>query len=102
MNFYSLLDARTHLEKPKSAGLYLRLLHGRIDPEQDMDDFGFDGPYIGPLKCAHFTYCSTVSLVFADGTETGPLPDELLGFEGDMIRFGGAYYGDYEVAMVEV
>lgn len=101
MNFYSLMDEHTHLEKPKCAGLYLRLLHGRLDPDQDMNEFGFDGPYIGPLKSAHFTYCSRVSLIFADGVGTGPLPEEIICFKGDLLRFGGVYYGDFELTMVE-
>lgn len=28
---------------------YLHLFHGRKDPNQQMDDWGEDGPYIGPL-----------------------------------------------------
>jgi hypothetical protein len=28
--------------------LYLRLYHGRTDPEQQMEDWGFTGPTFGP------------------------------------------------------
>ena len=30
--------------------MYLRLYHGRVDPDQEMDDWGFDGPTFGPLS----------------------------------------------------
>ena len=36
--------------------MYLRLFHGRTDPQQDMDDWGSDGPVLGPYKFAHRTY----------------------------------------------
>ena len=36
--------------------LYIRLFHGRTDPDQDMDDWGFDGPVLGPYQFAHTTY----------------------------------------------
>jgi hypothetical protein len=36
--------------------LYIRLFHGRTDPDQDMDDWGSDGPVFGPYEFAHTTY----------------------------------------------
>jgi hypothetical protein len=38
--------------------LYIRLFHGRVDPEQDMDDWGSDGPIFGPYHFVHTTYTS--------------------------------------------
>ena len=35
------------------AKMYLRLYHGRTDPNQQMDDWGFGGPIIGPLSCSN-------------------------------------------------
>jgi hypothetical protein len=40
--------------------IYLKLMHGRDDPEQQMDDWGFDGPVLGPLEAVHFTYTTHV------------------------------------------
>lgn len=36
--------------------LYIRLFHGRTDPNQDMDDWGTDGPVFGPYEFVHTTY----------------------------------------------
>ena len=38
-----------------TCGLY----HGRTDPSQEMDDWGFVGPTFGPLSCYVHTYCCT-------------------------------------------
>jgi hypothetical protein len=35
--------------------LYLELYHGRDNVNDDMDDWGFDGPIIGPLELMTFT-----------------------------------------------
>ena len=47
--------------------LYIRLFHGRTNPNQDMDDWGFDGPVLGPYQFAHTTYVSHVKLGRSDG-----------------------------------
>ncbi len=39
--------------------MFLRLYHGRTDPDQEMDDWGFVGPAFGPLSCYVHTYCCT-------------------------------------------
>jgi len=45
--------------------LQLRLFHGRADPDEDMDDWGFDGPIIRDIVAIHFTYMSDVNVFFA-------------------------------------
>ena len=47
--------------------LYIRLFHGRTDPNQDMDDWGSDGPVFGPYEFAHTIYTSSVRLGRQDG-----------------------------------
>jgi len=42
--------------------LYIRLFHGRTNPDQNMDDWGFDGPVLGPYKFVHTTYTSRYEL----------------------------------------
>src|SRR5690349_6848040 len=42
--------------------MYLRLYHGRTDPGQNMDEWGFVGPTFGPLSCYVHTYCCTFRL----------------------------------------
>ena len=71
--------------------LYIRLFHGRSDPEQDMDDWGSDGPVFGPCQFVHTTYSSLVRLGSGDGS-----CDELFTVE-DMLYYDGVYYGDWSI-----
>ena len=72
--------------------LYLRLFHGRTNPAQDMDDWGSDGPVLGPYKFAHTTYHCCLKLGRLDGD-----CDELYICQPDMIFYDGVYYGDWSV-----
>ena len=72
--------------------MYLRLYHGRTDPAQDMDGWGFAGPTFGPLSCYVHTYCRTFRIHAECGTE-----EAWLETCDDMIRWGGSFYGDMEL-----
>jgi len=74
-----------------SAMLCIRLFHGRTNPDQDMDDWGFDGPVLDPYQFVHTTYASHVKLGKLDGN-----CDELLIY-GDMLYYDDCYYGDWSV-----
>jgi hypothetical protein len=76
--------------------LYLRLYHGRTHPDQEMDDWGFDGPTFGPLSCYVHTYCSTFRIHAESGYH-----EIWLERHDDMIRWDGCYYGDLEVFMAK-
>jgi len=88
---------------PKETGMYLKLFHGREDPDEALEDWGFDGPTVGPLVWAHTTYKShfRVRLVHPMDWEAMGFPtyDEEPDFEfhDDMIKFGGYYYGDWSL-----
>jgi hypothetical protein len=71
--------------------MYLRLYHGRHDPNEEMNDWGFAGPTLGPLSCYVHTYCSTFRIHGEDTSEVW------LETHGDMIRWSGCFYGDMEV-----
>lgn len=71
--------------------LYLRLFHGRTTPQEDLDDWGTDGPVFGPYEFAHITYASILRLGKQDDT-----CDELHCFE-DLLYYDGVYYGDWTV-----
>jgi hypothetical protein len=71
--------------------LYLRLYHGRHDPNQEMNGWGFDGPTFGPLLSFVQTYCATFRIYGEDDTEYW------LETHDDMIRWDGSYYGDLEL-----
>src|SRR5262245_8326770 len=93
----SIIDQHTPLLIPKgtllaTGKMYLRLYHGRTDPDQVMDDWGFAGPTFGPLSCYVHTYCNTFR-IHGDG-----VTDELwLEKHDDMIRWDGCFYGDMQV-----
>jgi hypothetical protein len=77
---------------PLLAGkLYLQLYHGRTDPEQQMDDWGFTGPTFGPLSCVVQTYFTTVRL------HGEPYQELWLEQCDDMIVWNGSYYGDMSI-----
>lgn len=92
-------------EKPACPGLYLGLLHGRDNPKQKMDGWGFNGPMIGPLRWVHATYTRTVRIAFECGTDALRYfgvreTDHFLKLNGDMLMFGGKFYGDWTVYAV--
>jgi len=76
--------------------VYIRLFHGRTDPEQQMDDWGSDGPVFGPYEFAHTTYSYHVKCGKKDGG-----CDEIFCFE-DMLFYDGVYYGDWTVFGAEI
>ncbi len=103
---FDLFDKHTNVEKPKVGGLYLKLLHGRTPADMELDDWGEDGPWIGPLKWFHCTYMTTLGIGFSSGEEfcsnTGIMADlpSPIYISNDMIYFGGVYYGDWELQLI--
>lgn len=72
--------------------VYLRLYHGRNDPDQDMDEWGFEGPTFGPLSAVVMTYLATIRIY---GHNTS---HELwLETTSDMVHWQGKYFGDFEI-----
>jgi hypothetical protein len=67
--------------------VYLHLYHGRKDPNQDLDDWGEEGPCIGPLDSWHATYMLNIRAYSGSVELFFPTHD-------DMIAFGGMYYGE--------
>jgi hypothetical protein len=60
--------------------VFIHLLHGRDDPKQDMREWGFVGPILGPFEAVHFTYKEHIRCI-ADA-ETGAEIE--LGFHDDI------------------
>lgn len=99
---HQLLARYTHEERPQRPGMYLKLLHGRHSVREEMNDWGADGPWIGPLKWFHCTYLSSIGIGFEDGGEIAPMTagDDLpspMFFSGGLLYFKGMYYGDWEL-----
>jgi hypothetical protein len=42
--------------------MYLRLFHGRNAIDEELHDWGFQGPTFGPLDCFHIIYLTTFSI----------------------------------------
>lgn len=61
--------------------LMLELFHGRDNPEQDMEDFGYDGPTLNNLEFCHITYMAHLSI----DRDEGPIFTALT-FDTDMLR----------------
>lgn len=76
--------------------LYIRLFHGRTNPDQEMDDWGSDGPIFGPYEFVHTTYMWDLKL----GKSRGNC-DELYVYE-DMVYYDGVYYGDWSIFDAQV
>lgn len=66
--------------------MYAQLFHGRTNPKQDMEDWGFEGPVIGPTDFG-MTYGQLRIFDELGDMEFFPM------VEG-CIQFGDAYYGD--------
>jgi len=73
--------------------VFIHLLHGRDDPEQDMPDWGFTGPILGPFEAVHFTYKEHIRGIADAGTGA----EIELGFHGDLLVHDGKFYGDFEI-----
>jgi hypothetical protein len=76
--------------------VYIQLFHGRHTTIEELDDWGFDGPVLGPFPWFHMTYGDDVKLgdpIVVDGKEIEfPVPDN-----DSFIRFLGAFYGDMSI-----
>ncbi|MDP1823344.1 MAG: hypothetical protein Q8L48_08885 [Archangium sp.] len=74
--------------------LSIQLFHGRSDPDEQLEDWGFDGPCLGPLDGVQLTY-GKVRLV-------GPF-DELVSLGGvdDLLFYDGQYFGDARISTVD-
>jgi hypothetical protein len=72
--------------------MYLRLYHGRTDPAQEMEGWGFVGPTFGPLSFYCHTYCCDLRIHAESGTSELRLQQY-----DDMIQWDGCFYGDMEV-----
>ncbi len=77
--------------------MYVRLFHGRKHPNEKLDDWGKDGPIIGPVGVS-WTY-GTLKLhgIDSDGNWTDMEEVATSGPMADLIHCGGMHYGDMEV-----
>jgi hypothetical protein len=72
-------------------GVYIELFHGRSPKDEELDDWGVNGPLFGPYTCVHQTYMSTIRLMKANGDE------DMLWVVEDLVYYDGVYYGDFTI-----
>ncbi len=70
--------------------VYINLFHGRDTAEQEMDDWGYEGPVLGPFDYVHITYNSEVKW-----HEAGE--DKYITIYNDLFPWGGKFYGDWSI-----
>lgn len=70
--------------------MYLHLFHGRSDPAQQMNDWGFDGPTFGPTGGVQVTSACHIQLMVGDAML-------VLRVDGSMVYYDGEWYGGWVV-----
>jgi hypothetical protein len=84
------------MSETKEKKLYIRLFHGRKAIDEELNDWGEDGPVLGPLKWVHTTYATTLHIC-NEGELDGGVIDT---YEG-MVYYNGMYYGDWSVFITD-
>jgi len=89
-------------DTPEQPGLYLGLYHGRKTIDEQLEDWGNNGPVIGPLEYVHTTYATHIKLKFKhaeDARKYGFNPDAMidLDIQEDMVFYQDCWYGDWTV-----
>lgn len=79
-------------QKTPAAGLYLQLFHGRKNIDDKLDDWGEQGPFLGPFTFVHTTYAVHIKFGMPDGDDR-----HWLTIVNDMVYYNGMYYGDWSV-----
>lgn len=72
--------------------VYLYLFHGRRDPKENLDNWGENGPVLGPLDYVHTTYGSCVKWGYGQREKEGHFT-----IVDDLLYYDGMYYGDWSV-----
>ena len=73
--------------------LYLELFNGRKDPNEELDDWGTQGPVFGPLLFVHTVHGFHIRL--GDPESQDVLGDFIL--KDDMVYYDGIHYSDFSV-----
>ncbi len=71
--------------------VYIHLFHGRKTPGENLEDWGEQGPVLGPYTFMHTTYACDIRM----GKEDGDTDD--LSIIGDLVYYDGMYYGDWTI-----
>ncbi len=80
------------IQPTSPAGLYLQLLHGRDQLDQEMTDWGFEGPTLGPLKFVQGIYLDHLRIEFAETEQS-----ICIEYTEDCLVYNNQYFGQYTV-----
>lgn len=69
----------------------IELFHGRRHPDEQLEDWGLQGP-VFLVDYVHVTYAGDLKLGLPE-----PAGDGDLRYVGDLVFYGGFYYGDWSV-----
>ena len=69
----------------------IELFHGRGDPDEHLNGWGSQGP-VFLVDYVHVTYAGDLKLGIPE-----PAGDGDLRYVGDLVFYGGCYYGDWSV-----
>ena len=72
--------------------VYIELFHGRGNPDEVLDDWGFKGPVLGPFPFVHITYASHIKLGHGNSQW-----DTLDINKDGLVHYYGGYYGDFSI-----
>ena len=71
--------------------VYLSLFHGRTSPDEQLSNWGKEGPILGPFDWIHTTYRCEVKC----GQDDGDYHE--LTINEDCLYYDGIWYGDWSV-----
>lgn len=80
-------------EAPEGGLVYIRLFHGRRSPDMDMDDWGTEGPCLGPFRWVHPSYTHRIWL----GRQRTWGQELFLSYYEDLVYYDGVFYGDHSI-----
>jgi hypothetical protein len=89
-----------NVAEPKNPPVWLHLFHGRSAPDEKLEDWGFNGPTIGPLDYVHVTYMCDVRYGFQNEEDAAKFGLSIEGhfpLHGDLVEHKGAFYGDFSI-----
>jgi hypothetical protein len=72
--------------------VYIFFYHGRHAPDEELNDWGFDGPVMGPFDYVQITYGCDIKAI----DEKEKLPHFTIIKDG-LVEVLGAFYGDFIV-----
>lgn len=73
-------------------GVYLELYHGRKPRNQELNDWGSQGPIFGPMDFVTMTYACHIRLISRDGAHEWDI-----WMDKDLVFYDGVWYGDWAV-----